>query len=304
MRNGAAFLHIESIGVPFNVDPGRLQLRWNGRGAADVAIGNARPVDMHQAATGMGPRIYAYEAPITFNAAPQAPGMYELDVSASPGFAVTGSGEDLPLSDSPGTHESVWWPDEAHGDAALSQLRQRFSGRTIYAYGGAWVGCSGAGNIYGPETPLHVLSIQRKREVRLLGTGTSAIGLPDTTFSFLAIDPISLLLEPAPGSKPRAMAGSSNPESPCLPQIHVADVWQADVTFTTSTPPPGIETPIRVGTTREHVLWADGYPNVYGTAADFAQMSTWSYTMPAPFAWSVTFKGDRVVKYNEPGNLP
>lgn len=59
-----------------------------------------------------------------------------------------------------------------------------------------------------------------------------------------------------------------------------------------------------VGMTRDMVIASVGYPSVYGTAAQMMKLDTWNYEMPAPFAYTVHFKGDTVVKYDPPGQLP
>lgn len=61
---------------------------------------------------------------------------------------------------------------------------------------------------------------------------------------------------------------------------------------------------IVAGMTRAMVIASLGYPSVYGTASQMMKLDTWDYVMPAPFAYTVHFKGDTVVKYDPPGQLP
>jgi hypothetical protein len=56
--------------------------------------------------------------------------------------------------------------------------------------------------------------------------------------------------------------------------------------------------------THEMVSSILGYPAAYGTIAQLDRLAVWSYDAPTPFQSTVYFRGDAVIKYNPPGNLP
>ncbi len=90
----------------------------------------------------------------------------------------------------------------------------------------------------------------------------------------------------------------------CRPlDVFAADAWQLERLVTTIAPTPGLNS-IRLGLTHEQVAQIDGFPSVYAKKADLMRMAEWRYDRPAPFSSVVTFDGDRVVKYQPPGNLP
>jgi hypothetical protein len=85
--------------------------------------------------------------------------------------------------------------------------------------------------------------------------------------------------------------------------VFAADAWQLERLVTTIAPTSGLKS-IRLGLTHEQVAQIDGFPSVYAKKADLMRMAEWRYDRPAPFSSVVTFEGDRVVKYQPPGNLP
>jgi hypothetical protein len=58
------------------------------------------------------------------------------------------------------------------------------------------------------------------------------------------------------------------------------------------------------GMTHEMVANAIGYPSVYATIAAMNRLRIWDYEAAAPFEQTVRFKGDRVISYDPPGQLP
>ncbi len=50
--------------------------------------------------------------------------------------------------------------------------------------------------------------------------------------------------------------------------------------------------------------WALGWPPLERPLAELRRLPRWEYPMPAPFGFSVEFRGGRVLRYNPPGNLP
>lgn len=56
--------------------------------------------------------------------------------------------------------------------------------------------------------------------------------------------------------------------------------------------------------TRAMVVAVLGYPPAFGTVQELDRLDRWDYVEAAPFASTVYFKGDRVTRYDPPGNLP
>lgn len=225
---------------------------------------------------------------------------YIANAVASAAFARTDSGVALSLRRG---DSDVYWPDERNSDAALRNLRAQILSRDVYAFGGSIVGCYGSGRSYPPSARFTVSSVDRRYGAAyLVGTGTTAHGILGTTF--LAIDPIDVGVTTA--ARPEGWAGSSDVETPCGFGFRFADPWQAGVTITSDAPPPDLSSRpgITPGTTKLRVLWLLGYPDSFGTATYFNDLKRWDYSMPAPFASSVTFANNSVVTYDPPGRLP
>jgi hypothetical protein len=85
--------------------------------------------------------------------------------------------------------------------------------------------------------------------------------------------------------------------------IAAADAWHLERMATTVVPAPQL-TRVRLGLTHEQVAQIEGFPSAYATKAELMRMPEWRYDRPAPFSSAVTFDGDRVVKFQPPGNLP
>jgi len=82
-----------------------------------------------------------------------------------------------------------------------------------------------------------------------------------------------------------------------------ADGWQLERLITMHAPAPGLAD-IKIGQTHEQVAAIAGFPSVYATKAELMRMTEWHYDRPAPFSSVVTFDGDRVARYQPPGDLP
>jgi len=313
--NGTVWLSLSSVGRPFTFDSKALHFAWQAYDALGNATATLTPADVRVGAwesvntyppyvdTSPGRRIVRlYRARVDFGAPPPHPGLYGFKVLAFGNFANTDTGQALEFRDSVVT--SVYWPDERNDDTSVRDLRHRILGRTVYAFGGSIVGCYGAGRSYPPAAPLRVTSVERRRNVAYsLYTGTTVHGANGGDY-FIAIDPIEVKI--ATDAPPSSTMGSSGAETPCDPGFRFADPWQAGVTITSATPPPALSdrTKIVPGMTRHRVLWLLGYPDAYGTAAYFNDLERWDYVMPSPFSSWVTFKNDRVVHYEPPGELP
>lgn len=306
VTDGAIHLDVFSS-TPFTIDPAALHFTLRPYRNFDVD-GTARAF---RAETTLGKPVLggvllrpSYDVTLSV-APPPKPGMYQLSAETDPGFARTADGKPLPLTRFPAAALSAmaaWWPDERGGDPGLRTIRTRFTGHVAHAYGQAVRSCetprASWGTSYPAETPLHVEAVTRERgRVALLQVGS---GTGDFAFRFLAFDPIALRIT-SPGEP-------SIPNVPHCPFVlRYADPWHIETALTVAAPPPfgpprGF--PVRVGMSRDEVVWRMGYPDQYGTVASFRALDRWTYVEPTPFAWWVQFKNDRVVDVHPPGNLP
>lgn len=192
-----------------------------------------------------------------------------------------------------------------------------------------------------PHATLRVVRIERTHGSSLLHAGYDT---SDDAFAFKAIDPLRVMFDPNVRPKLSGLAfsipavpapaGDGRPESmaPTPTRSHVghfkqqqavtqsisqqlnaigcrtletvaADEWQLERLTTTQAHTPG-PADIKIGQTHEQVAEIAGFPSVYATKAELMGMAEWRYDLPAPFSWVVTFDGDRVVRYQPPGDLP
>jgi len=281
------------------IDPSLLSFSWD-----EGARAYAHLVELHKIDDYGSPgseKTFHYAATVFFQSFPSKIGMHVLHIRPLPNFAPTTTG---PI-DVKSISIFMWRPDELGIDRGQQVLRSRYLGRTIYAYGGARVGCHYDDTVYNWHSGLRVTSVKRETSrIDLLVTGTTLSDLPGSSraFSFFAIHPLKLKLVPVPGTKPLGKNGpglEGDREIPCHPGMRFADPWHAAVTITTAVPPLHIRD-THIGSSRSDVLWLNGYPDVFGTAEQFERMSTWSYRLPPPSSWYVRFRNDRVIKYKHP----
>jgi hypothetical protein len=249
-------------------------------------------------------RVYRYHAALAFRSRPARPGMYDVRAIAPDGFARAEDGHTLPVS---GGTTTVYFPDERDGDRGLAAVRQRFGAGVFYGYGGIVVGCPPAWqNGYRAWVPIHIRSIVREHD-RVLRLGTGVIrAWYNAGFSFLTLDPIALAIDVPPANASTSQGGSAQPPLLPCPALRVADPWHADVLISPAKPPPDaiVESGrVSLGMTREQLRWTHGYPPQWGDAPAVDRAAVWSYDLPAPFAWSVTFANDRVVKFDGPADM-
>ncbi|HTD35248.1 MAG TPA: hypothetical protein VK665_16400 [Candidatus Elarobacter sp.] len=305
VRDGVLHLDVFS-GVPFTVDPAALHFTLRPyRGFAVDETARAIPVRAVPSAPVLSgvPLRPSYDIPVSI-ASPPGWGMYQLSAETDPGFARTGDGNPLPVTQFPEAGIgaiAAWWPDERGGDPRLRATQARFTGRVAHAYGEAVRTCdqphASWGTGYPARTPLHVEAVSRERgRVALLSVGS---GTGDYAFRFLAFDPLAFRI-----AGPEAVPPASQP---CPFVLRYADPWHVDTALGLAAPPafgtqPGFA--VRAGMSRDDVVWLVGYPGRYGTVASFRAEDRWTYPAPAPFSWWVRFKKDRVVEVRPPGDLP
>jgi hypothetical protein len=298
---GELILQIFSFRNPITIEPSLLRFSWDKNAPANVRLADVREID-HYEPPGTEEHTYQFVAAVRFQAWPSKIGIHALHLLPLTNFVRTAAG---PI-EAKGISIWMWRPDDLGADRGLRAM-QKYVGRTIYAYGGARVGCADRDAVYDWHSGLRVVSVKREStRIDHVVTGTTLSELPGASraFTFFAIHPVKLALKPIPGTIPLGQNGvSSDREIPCIPGMRFADPWHAAVTITTSIPPARIDK-IHIGSTRSEVLWLSGYPDAFGTAEQFEQMNRWDYHQSPPFSWYVRFRHDRVIRYQPPGQLP
>jgi hypothetical protein len=237
-----------------------------------------------------------------------------VTVGTSDGFARTASSPSLPFLDwsrpsDPPWHVVLDVPDERSHDAVLSALRARLIGRVVHAYGGLAVGCPPASlRTYPATAGARVHAIARDRDAfARVWTGAMTGWGSDMARSFFALDPVRVVVE-EPDTAPFSTGGTNLPASGPCPAIVLAD-RQVSVTLTTHQPPaltgdPYKDRALRVGMTRNDVLWRFGFPTEFGDRDTLLTKPVWTYDNFPPDAFTVTFRRDRVVSFTTPQGLP
>jgi hypothetical protein len=301
---GQLTLDIFSFRNPITIDPSHLLFLWDKGVPAYVHLADLRQINTYEQPWA-DEHIFHYAAVVVFASFPSKIGMHVLHIRPLGGFATTPTG---PIYANP-ISIFMWRPDDFGDDRGLHMVRSRYLGRTIYAYGGARVGCHYVDTVYDWHAGLRVTSVKRERSrLELLVTGTTLSALPPASraFSFVAIHPLKLRLEPNHGVKPLGKNGpgiEGDRETPCYPGMRFADPWHVAATITTAAPPNYIKA-IHVGSSRSDVLWLSGYPDIFGTVERFERMKKWEFRESPPSSWSVVFRNDRVVRYHPPRDLP
>jgi hypothetical protein len=204
-------------------------------------------------------------------------------------------------------------------DVGLRDARLRYLGKTVYALPTTverGLHCSGDPDRLEDIPTYHpavITAIERTNGTAEIGTFQSTDG------DFLAIQPLRVtVMAPErpvvfPGWVP--VQAVPRPGSCVQRYVFMADPWEIERNFALHDPRDHPEWPARfrealaqrkilIGMTHEMVASVLGYPAHYGTIEQLDRLTTWDYDDPTPFQSSVTFDGDRVVKYDPPGNLP
>ncbi len=304
-RDGVLHLDVFSA-VPFTINPAALHFTLRPyRGFEVDETARAMPVRAVLGAPVLsgGSTRPSYDVPVALGS-PPGWGMYQLSAETDPGFARTGDGNPLPVTQFPDSGIgaiAAWWPDERGGDPRLRATKARFTGRVAHAYGEAVRICdqphASWGTGYPAQTPLRVEAVTRERgRVALLQVGA---GTGDFAFRFLAFDPLALRIAD-PGEVPASF-------QPCPFVLRYADPWHVETALSLAAPPAFVTQPgfvVHAGMSRDDVVWLMGYPGRYGTVASFRAEDRWTYPAPTPFSWWVRFKNDRVVEVKPPRDLP
>jgi hypothetical protein len=213
----------------------------------------------------------------------------------------------------------------------LADLGSHYSDVTVWPYGSLSLRCEAVPFTVGGSTVQNIfasatgqLRVNRIERVRgrsvMMNDFSSNAGL-----RYQAIDPLVLHIA-APSSLagmglgwsttggPSIRAGGPRPEPAIIAAIqehctefvaYAGDAW--DLKRLVSLRPPDIDAathPDVIGLTHEQVAFRFGFPYVYRSRDEMLKMPEWFYERAAPFSATVTFEGDRVVRYAPPGRLP
>lgn len=225
------------------------------------------------------------------------PGLYALKRSESGALVATGSPIAFQSWGPPGglPPPLLWQPDESQGDVALLRIRRRLLGRRVYGFGGIAISCAPTWTrLYRASTPIEVVSVLRDLGTfALLGVG-SQLGSNVYGPSFYARDPIRIVFR-LPRERPAGTNyGVGGDVGPC-PALVLAD-FQVDLALSQRPPPrgvPGPQAPIRIGTSREALVWSRGYPWEIADRATLLAENTWYYGVGLG-GYTVRFKAHRV----------
>jgi len=205
------------------------------------------------------------------------------------------------------------------GDDGLRDARRRYLGKTVYAMPSDVE----TGRCAGDPTARVALN---KYQAATITSIERSVGAVETGYfqnpngAFLALDPLIVGVRTADNHfvmPPSLPAVIRLPKSgACIHRdFMLADPWEIERHFSLRDPREHPEWPARFqsalkqntvlpGMTHEMVSSILGYPAAYGTIAQLDRLAVWSYDAPTPFQSTVYFRGDAVIKYNPPGNLP
>jgi hypothetical protein len=253
---------------------------------------------------------------LTFSLPPSDRGAFELTLNADNAAYASGASSIAVGSD---VTPPLLYVPQLPDDVGLRIARKRYLGRTVYALPVAVeraLHCSGAPSQFQDIPSYHtaiVTAIERTNGTAEIGHFQSADG------DFLAIQPLLVTIS-APEQRavfpPWFPSVRTPPPGSCAQRYtSMADPWEIERNFALRDPRDHPEWPARfrealaqrrilVGMTHEMVASVLGYPAQYGTVAQLDRLAKWDYDAPTPFQSSVTFRDDRVVKYEPPGNLP
>lgn len=204
-----------------------------------------------------------------------------------------------------GSRVMVWWPNLSGSDAALKRLRARYVGKRVYGFGGIATSCPPTWTqFYTPMSGVRIRSILREYGIVEWLAGGSRAGAPYVVgLGFLGYAPLRFVVDP-----PSVTAGALAPNynvpgmpGPC-PEFELAD-FQVETKLSLEPPPFPIATtlqPIRLGMSRDAVIWTRGYPEELATKAAMRRESVWRYGGAMAQYTTVTFRHDRVVSVNVP----
>lgn len=326
---------------PFRIDPNKIALRLtdepSGR-SIDI------PADEHAVIVGATPKsgMLSWDpgvltADLNFTVPSNLPAsMYRVSIDDN--GAASNSDTNTPAPMTGGIFPTqVYVPSLLHNDAALETARRDFLNRSVYPRGGLSANCEApdAGGIFLGlpfDQQFHIITITRsQRDGEIWTLGGQIKNTLDNAALFLSLQPLTIRFaaqrfhpyggggggEGAKGVAVRAALFAVMKDSLKCGSMRVtlSDPWELERAFSFKHPykrpdwPANFREAIQkhhviAGMTHEMVAEVFGYPSIYLPIAQLDRVTRWDYTASAPFSSSVIFSGDRVVRYNPPGNLP
>lgn len=242
---------------------------------------------------------------LIFLLAPSDQGAYAVTLKSDSAAYASGAS---PVTIGSGVSPPLLYVPQLPDDVGLRDARQRYLGKTVYAMPTTVereLHCSGDPSAIEDIPAYHtavITAIERTNGTAEIGTFQSTDG------DFVAIQPLRVTI-----AAPEQGAG---PPGSCTQRyIFMADPWEMERRFALHDPRDHPEWPARfrealaqgkilVGMTHAMVASVLGYPAHFGTVEELDRLTAWKYDAPTPFQSSVTFRGNAVIKYDPPGNLP
>jgi hypothetical protein len=200
---------------------------------------------------------------------------------------------------------------------------KKYEGRDVFAIGDFWPLCvfsngsEGEGIHPNAAAPLHVRSIVRLYGVSATwGIGPNILRTLDSAADYVTAGPIVVVFDTDRVDKALINQGFAGYGGCAAFYGEFSGSWDFErmLSLTNEAASHPEWSPVAaaevkdhkviVGMTRAMIIASVGYPSDYGTAAQMMKLDTWHYEMPTPFQYTVYFKGDKVVKYDPPGQLP
>jgi hypothetical protein len=192
---------------------------------------------------------------------------------------------------------ACWRPSVANASSAqqdegIVKLRQRYVGHVVYAYGNIGLMCApGWTRVYRPGTALHVVAIERERAGLDLGTG-SQYGLAPYGVSFFEPHPVRVVFA-VPHEAPVGTNFKVDGLSGRCPAIDLAE-FQFPLAFDVHPPEKSaLRGGLRVGMSRQDVIWQIGYPWEPGDQRQLLSENAWHYGVGLS-QQVIQFKNNRV----------
>jgi len=202
-------------------------------------------------------------------------------------------------------------------DNSVRQLRVKYLGRQVWAYGGLYVYGANSGGPTGDA--LKITGLYRARgyapELAIGSPGSWAASALDRVSGFVALDPIVIRFQTPAALTMQGWFVQSVPDTAVLYWV-LSDAWDFERSFSLvpiSRAHPdwsratidAIESRhVEIGMSKDMIAWMFGYPSVYGTIGQVQKLDMWRYDEVAPFRYTVFFRKGTVVKYDAPGRLP
>lgn len=201
-------------------------------------------------------------------------------------------------------------------DPAAADLDRRYAGKHVWGRGqtvaecvvdlpGSNIGGGGAGTSRIPSTIHHVYRVYESTWLRLGADASDRFDPSGDAGTVIDESPLIIWLD-IPVLKgtvlPARPAFGQFPEvgpQTCLETYSTfADRWDVERQLSLFAPPASLPKDVRVGMTREEVVWIMGYPPIYGDRAALDSLPVWRYRSGLVSSMSVHFGANgRVTKF-------